>query len=66
MYGMTVTFRIYAYSNLANCKFALVQLPPMMLARMLGIKETGEYCISDSMEDQRLAEKSVSDSTQDQ
>ena len=25
MYGTTVTFRIYAYSNLANCKFTLVQ-----------------------------------------
>ena len=25
MYGTTVTFCIYAYSNLVNCKFILVQ-----------------------------------------
>ena len=25
MYGTTVTFRIYEYSNLANCKFTLMQ-----------------------------------------
>ena len=24
MHGTTVTFRIYAYSNLANCEFTLV------------------------------------------
>ena len=29
MYGTTVTFRIYAYSNLANCKFTLMQYTAM-------------------------------------
>ena len=49
MYGTTVTFCIYAYSNLVNCKFTLVS----------------EYCTQDrrlreksdsgSMQDQKLA-----------
>ena len=29
MYGTTITFRIYAYSNLANCKFTLMQYTAM-------------------------------------
>ena len=71
MYGTTVTFRIYAYSNLANCKFTLMQYTAMPQSAMPGIEEThqastGKYCISDSTEDRRLVEKSVSNSTRDQ
>ena len=29
MYGTTVTFRIYGYSNLANCKFTLMRYTAM-------------------------------------
>ena len=69
MYGTTVTFRIilHACSNLVNCKFTLVHNYTSTLYCNQGNRaSTGEWCISDSTEDRRLVEKSVSNSTQDQ